>query len=317
MAKPLDVPAFTINQLAVFVAVAEAGTITGAAERLHVSPSAVSAAITELERVLRVELVHRQRAKGARLTPTGEQVLTRARTVLHQASELAADARGEGSGASVRGTIRLGSYLSLGPTVVPMVVSTFLHAHPEVRIEITESTQDQLTTALDDGRLDLALMYDVEISDTLRTATVTHWELTVVLAAHHRLAGEDAVDLVDLRDEPLVLLDAPPADSYTLKCCAEAGFEPQIGYRVRNYETVRSLVGRGLGWSMQVQRPHGNTSYEGMPLAAVPMRTPALPPVGVVLAASKQSLLNRAARTFVTHATTLDAYRSASAPDPQ
>lgn len=312
MPKSLDVPAFTINQLAVFVAVAETGTISGAAERLHVSPSAVSAAVTELERVLRVELVHRQRAKGARLTPTGEQVLARARAVLHQAAELAADARGEGTGTGVRGTIRLGSYMSIGPTTLPVLLSTFLEAHPEARIEVTEAAQDQLTTALEDGRLDLALMYDIQLSDTLRAVTVSRWEMTVVLPADHRLAGEGRIDLADLSDEPLVLLDAPPADSYTLRCCTAAGFEPRIGYRVRNYETVRSLVGRGLGWSLQVQRPHGDTTYEGRPLAVVLLRSPELPPVGVALAASKHALLNRAARTFVTHATTLEDYRTGS-----
>ena len=97
-----------MNQLAAFVAVAEAGTISGAAERLHVSPSALSAAVTELERALQTQLLHRRKAKGVSLSPAGEVVLPRARHLLYQASELEADARGDERG--VTGVVRLGCY---------------------------------------------------------------------------------------------------------------------------------------------------------------------------------------------------------------
>ena len=85
VARAEGVPAFTMNQLAAFVAVAEAGTLSGAAERLHVSASALSAAVTELERALQTQLLHRRKAKGVTLTPAGELVLPRARHLLYQA----------------------------------------------------------------------------------------------------------------------------------------------------------------------------------------------------------------------------------------
>ena len=84
VARAEGVPAFTMNQLAAFVAVAEAGTISGAAERLHVSPSALSAAVTELERALQTQLLHRRKAKGVSLSPAGEVVLPRARHLLYR-----------------------------------------------------------------------------------------------------------------------------------------------------------------------------------------------------------------------------------------
>lgn len=67
-----------MRQLAAFVAVAETGTISAAAERLHLSPSALSAALTELERALKVQLCVRRRSFGIQLTRTGEAVLVRA-----------------------------------------------------------------------------------------------------------------------------------------------------------------------------------------------------------------------------------------------
>ena len=145
VARAEGVPAFTMNQLAAFVAVAEAGTISGAAERLHVSPSALSAAVTELERALQTQLLHRRKAKGVSLSPAGEVVLPRARHLLYQASELEADARGDERG--VTGVVRLGCYPSLAPTVLPVLLSEFTRAHPEARVEVAENTQDQLTRA--------------------------------------------------------------------------------------------------------------------------------------------------------------------------
>src|SRR5688572_18063523 len=157
-----------MNQLAAFVAVAEAGTISAAAEKLHSSPSALSAAVTELERALQAQLLRRRKAKGVSLTPPGEAVLSRARALLHQASELEADARGEERGVS--GLVRLGCYPSLAPTVLPALISDFTGTHPDARLEVHENTQDQLSSGLDSGELDLAIVYDIDLDPSWRSA---------------------------------------------------------------------------------------------------------------------------------------------------
>ncbi|RZK84403.1 MAG: LysR family transcriptional regulator, partial [Rhodococcus sp. (in: high G+C Gram-positive bacteria)] len=90
MPRPDNVPVYTMRQLAAFVAVAETGTISGAAERMHLSQSALSAAVTDLEKALKAQLCVRRRARGVQLTPTGEAVLSRARALLQQAGELQA-----------------------------------------------------------------------------------------------------------------------------------------------------------------------------------------------------------------------------------
>ena len=179
-----------MNQLAAFVAVAEAGTISGAAEKLHVSPSALSAAVTELEHSLQTQLLHRRKAKGVSLTPAGELVLPRARYVLFQAAELEADARGDERG--VTGLVRLGCYPSLAPTVLPVLLSEFIKVHPEARLEVQENTQDQLTHGLESGALDLAIMYDLDLEPVWKSATLATLEPRVVLPADHRLATTPA-----------------------------------------------------------------------------------------------------------------------------
>ncbi|GGJ60308.1 helix-turn-helix domain-containing protein [Streptomyces brasiliensis] len=79
-------PSFSLRQLHVFVAIAETGAISRAAERLLVSQSSVSLALTELERTLRTTLCVRRRAHGVQLTPAGEAVLTHARLLLRRRS---------------------------------------------------------------------------------------------------------------------------------------------------------------------------------------------------------------------------------------
>lgn len=301
-----------MNQLSAFVAVAEAGTISGAAERLHVSPSALSASVSELERHLQTQLLHRRKAKGVSLTATGELILPRARYLLHQASELEADARGEDRG--VVGMVRLGCYPSLAPTVLPSLVEEFTGRHPSVRLEVHELTQDQLTHRLENGDLDLAIMYDLDLAATWRTATLRHLRPRVFLPAQHRLAdSRGPIDLSHLRKDPMVLLDAPPSGNHAFECCARAGFTPRIAHRARTYETARAFVGRGLGWTLLLQRPSSDTTYEGNPVVVKEIGAPVLPEVAVDLVWHPESLLSRATRTFISDAVASTA-RTAAIP---
>lgn len=305
MARAEGVPTFTMNQLAAFVAVADVGTISGAAQQLHLSASALSANLTELERSLNAQLLTRHRAKGVHLTPTGELLVPRARLLLHQALELEADARGERGAA---GIVRLGCYPSLAPTLLPPLITGFAQSQPETHLEVTEATQDHLTASLEGGLLDAAIMYDLDLASSWRRAVLALLKPLVVLPADHRLAaGEGPVDLVDLRADPLVLLDAPPSSTHALDCCAVAGFSPRIGYRARTYETARAFVGRGLGWTILLQRPSADVTYEGLPIAVREISTPGIAPVSVNVVWHPDSLLNRATRAFLTEAVRLAA----------
>ncbi|WP_202978011.1 LysR substrate-binding domain-containing protein [Nocardioides daphniae] len=131
--------------------------------------------------------------------------------------------------------------------MLPQLVSAFTQRHPEARLEVHELTQDQLTSRLESGDLDLAIMYDLDLAATWAHGTLAHLRPRVVLPATHRLA-EDAgpVDLSHLRKDPMVLLDAPPSGSHAHDCCARAGFTPRVAYRTRTYETARSFVSRVL-----------------------------------------------------------------------
>lgn len=290
------VPAYTIRQLAAFVAVAEWGTITAAADAIHMSHSALSSAITDLEKALDATLLVRRRARGVTLTPTGHVVLERAKMLLHQASELQSDAHSEAG--AVVGRVAVGCYPSLGPTLLPSLIADFTRAHPRARVDFREDTQNRLHVLLDSHDLDVAFLYGLGLELGLETVTLDVREPMVLLAADHPLAGEAVVRLRDLANEPMVLLDAPPSSDHAFSLCAEAGFTPVIAYRTQTFETARSFVGRGLGWTLLLQRPALDVTYEGRDLALRSVVDPVPAPVKVVLAWKKDALPSRVAQTF-------------------
>ncbi|MFD6673725.1 LysR substrate-binding domain-containing protein [Rhodococcus zopfii] len=300
--SPVDpVPHYTLRQLAAFVAVAEWGSIAGAADVLSMSQSAVSSSITELERALGARLCIRQRARGVRLTPTGEGVLERARILLHQAGELQADARAEAG--EVVGRVKVGCYPSLGPTVLPALLDGFIRSHPRVHLDFHEDDQNHLTAQLESGELDVAVMYALDLRPGLGTVTIGQRNPMVLLPAAHPLAaGDEPIRLQDLGDAPMVLLDSPPSSSHGLGVCRTAGFTPNVVYRTRNFETSRAFVGRGLGWTLLLSRPRRDITYEGFEIAVRDVTDPVPAPVDVVVAWKDGALLSRAAREFLTFA---------------
>lgn len=289
-------PSYSLRQLLYFAAVADAGTIRAAAAQLHIAESAVAAAVSDLERVLGVQLLVRRRAHGVSLTPSGRSTVSLAKALLHQAHELEAEV--SGTSKVLTGPLAIGCYPMLGPTVLPRLLSDFSELHPAVIIDFHEDTQDRLHRRLTDGELDIAIMYDLDLPNGLARAELDHRVPYVLLPHDHPRAGAP-LDLRQLADQPMVLLEAPPSTNHALLLCAQAGITPPIRYRTGNYETARALVARGLGWSLLLTRPHSQISYEGLGLTPTPLARPVAEPVRAVLAWPDDAELSRRAREFI------------------
>ena len=276
MAEPLDtpLPGFTLRQLAYFVAAADEGTITGAAELLRVSPSAMSDSITELESVMRERLCVRRRAHGLTLTPAGAQLVRHARLMLAEAEELR---RSIGGGGQLSGPVVIGCYPTLAPTVLPPLLQDFAELHPHIELSIREATQDRLAEDLASGRIDVAFVYDMLVPGDTERARLYELQAHALLAADHPLAGRASVRLDELVGDDLILLDAPPSSEHTLSVFAERGLRPRIRHRTASYEVVRTLVARGLGYGVLVTRVANPESYEGLPLVTKTIVPPVRP----------------------------------------
>jgi DNA-binding transcriptional LysR family regulator len=273
-----EVPPFTLVQLRYFTAAAEARSMTGAAQRLLVSQSAVSTAVAQLERELGVQLLIRHHARGLSLTPAGERFLHEARGFLGHAAELAEAARGLGS--TVIGGITIGCFTSVAPFLLPRLLTACAEQHPGLRLEVIEGDAALLRTALLAGECELTIGYALDGADGLDLEVLAESPPYAIVPPDHRLAGNGGpVRLADLAAEPMVLYDLPHSRDYFRSLVACTGSEPIIRHRSTSYETVRSLVAAGYGWSILNQRPVGDRTYDGGRVAALSLRDelPALP----------------------------------------
>jgi DNA-binding transcriptional LysR family regulator len=272
---------YTLRQLLCFAAVAEHGSITAAAEQLRVSPSAVSGAVDELERVLRTQLTVRRRAHGVSLTTSGHDVLRRARNLLREAEDL--ELRARDTSGYLRGPLVMGSYHTLAPTVLAELLAAYTERHPGVDLDFISGSQADLIDNLARGELDLAVVYDVALPPTVQTLRLYEATPRVVLPADHPLAADEHLPLERLASEPFILLDLPPSRENTMALFDLAGITPQVRFRTTDYELTRSLVGRGLGYSILIQHPSSSLTWGGRPLTTRPVE-PRPHPVGVCLA---------------------------------
>ncbi|WP_441963778.1 LysR family transcriptional regulator [Mycolicibacterium houstonense] len=290
----------TLRQLEYFIAAVEEGSVTAAAQRLHLSQSALSMALSELERALGVQVLVRHR-RGVRPTGIGEQVLVDARRLLVDLQDLQTSARESQYG--LTGKLMVGCYSTLSPVLLPPVLSEYVVRFPGVDLTFTEGPHDTLIDNLRNGTLDLVLLYDYgsDLSsprDDLQSEIIVAAPPYVLLAEDHPLAVHDVVALHQLVTHPMILFSLPPGGDYFLSLFKAEGLEPRVRYRATNFELVRSLVARRLGYSILSQRTQISVSYEGRGFITRPLagNHPGLAVKAVTLAGAK---LTRPAAAFI------------------
>lgn len=271
-----------------------------AARRLHMAPSAISMSIAELERIVGSDLAIKRRAKGLTLTATGRTVLQQARTLLELAAEL--ESLGQGDRASLRGPLTVGCFMTLGPTIIPTMLSAFAEQCPQVEVDFVEGYHAEMQQALLDGSIDVAFLYGAEVSPALRSAPLTVAEPYVLVSTDHRLVNADSITLQDIAGDPLVLFDAEPVSRRILGLYEHAGVAPVVRHRSRSYATVRSLVGSGRGVAVLFQQPALEAPYQELRVVLKRLRMPrqASPePVPVSVAWPRSTQLNARAQAWI------------------
>lgn len=252
----------TLRQLEYFVAVADTGSVTGAAERCHISQAAASAALTQLEEALGAPLMIRRRAKGVALTAEGRAVAERARRLLDDVAALrnvVHEVHGE-----LAGPVSIGCFRSLAVDVVPHLAEWFATRHPRVEPTFVEGNGLDLQRAMLEGRHHICLLYQAQLSPECDEILLVRRSRRLVISPDHPLAQLEEVRFRDLAPYPAALMAEEPALQMTLAEFYRHGVQPQVRYRSRDVLTLRSLVGRGLAYSVLMQEVP--TSPEGRPL---------------------------------------------------
>lgn len=272
---------FTLRQLEVFEAVARWGSFSKAAAELVNSPSAVSSAVKELERAVGATLCVRHTSQGVRLTPQGYLLQAEARKLLGEAEEIG-NMLAE-TGDELQGMLRLGCYSSLASALLPGLLARFAKLHPRVQFELVEGSQTDLYTRMQRGEIDVSLVYSRFLEQDLAFTKVLSRIPYVLVAADHPLARRGRVNLAELEHDPLILLDLPPSRENVLAWCEEAGVAPYVKWVTKDIELTRSLVGRGLGYTLLLQRIHHRFATDGLEVCALEIE-PQPRPVDIHLA---------------------------------
>jgi len=289
---------FTLRQLTYFIAAAETGSITLASKRANISQPAISTAISHIERELEVQLFLRHHAQGLSLTPAGRALLRGAKQLIKQAEGLYSAA--DDIGRLPRGELSVGWFSTLAPIVMPEVASAFLKAFPDVRLRSLESDQEGLLAGLRRAETEVAITYDLHISEDIEFRPLATLPPYALFGASHPLARERTVKLSQLAPGPMVLLDMPMSREYFLALFIRERLEPNIVWSSAQFDVVRTLVANGLGYTLANVRPRADSALDGRRLYRVPLSGDQ-PPVRIGIATLKELKKTRLVEAFERH----------------
>ena len=288
---------YTLRQLSYFVEAAESGTASAAAQAFYMTQSAMSAALSDLEAAMNTQLFLRHRGRGLELTRAGKTLLPMARRLLASAEDLGELA--DSFQSSLTGSLVVGCFDAVSPAVMTPLIAEFSRRYPNVRFDVLSESQDVLQTALSDGTAELAILYEIDLDRDLTVETMFVSVTHVVLPAAHRLAGRDSVPLAELADDDLILISSSPAKHAVMQGMASVGYAPTVRYELENFDLIRSMVHRGLGYTF-ITQPRGFTpQHWGPGVVAVPV-SDNMPVTSGALVRTKDSRLTRRAEAFRT-----------------
>lgn len=244
MLIPMDTQA-----LAAFLQIAESGSFSAAAEALHLSQPAVSKRMAALEQRIGRRLFDRI-GRQVTLTEGGHTLLPYARRVL-QDIEDGRHALSQLSGA-VQGRLTIGTSHHIGLHRLPPVLKAYTHEFPDVDLDLHFMDSEVACQAVLAGRLELGIVtLPIEPLAGLESLPVWPDPLAVVVGPEHPLARRRKLRLAELAEFAAVL---PDAATYTHRIVtaelARHGVQPRVRLATNYLETLKMLVGIGLGWSV-------------------------------------------------------------------
>jgi len=287
-----------LRHLRYFVAVAEEGHVTRAAERLGIQQPPLSQQIRALETELDAQLL-RRKPRGVELTPAGRTFLGEAKAILARAEEAVAAARRAARGEAGRIGIGFTSSASFHP-FVPRAIRAFREAHPLVALSLEESGTTELVDALRAERIDAAFVRSpVGESADLTVRPLFDEPMVAALPRGHSLSGAaDSLPLDALAGETFILYRRPVGPGLhdaIIAACDRAGFSPRIGQEAPRMLSTLSLVAAGLGVTV-VPRSMSRLEAEGVAYRALAEATQLTAPLNL---AFRRNETDAAVRRFV------------------
>lgn len=258
----------TFTQLRTFVAVAQLGSVRGAAEQLTVTESAVSAAVASLQRELEVALVRRV-GRGLRLTPAGSSYADYARRILGLLDEARLAALGDSDLAS--GELRIAAVTSAGEHLLPLLLAGFRAQHPRLGLALEVGTRAGVWSLLRDHAVDVVIAGRPPGGKDIVTRAVRPNELVVV-------AAPGIADDTDVRDLPWLLREVGSGTRDSTEALLEALQAEPVRLTLGSNGAVIRGAAAGLGVTLAsrdaVRQELSDRSLTVVPVPGTPLRRP-------------------------------------------
>ncbi|MBC2864289.1 LysR family transcriptional regulator [Streptomyces mexicanus] len=239
-----------LERLRTLDALARHGSVSAAADGLHVTTSAVSQQMAKLEREVGQQLLARN-GRGVRLTDAGRLLAEHAARILSQVALAQSDL--EAQRGKVVGELRLGAFPTAARGLFPAALGHLRDRHPDLRVTSTEVEPAPAVRAVLRGDVDLAVVLDwynkpLPVPEGLSRAAILDDPADVALPATHPLADRAEVELEDFADDDWITWgDAEFCHEWLLDTLRSQGVEPRIAHRAEEHATQLALVGAGLG----------------------------------------------------------------------
>ena len=288
---------FDLVDLQLFIAVADARSISGGALRSHLALASASARIKGLEAALGAALLKRGR-RGVELTAAGESLLDHARIVLHDVDALRGDLAAYASGA--RASVHLLANTSGLSEHLPKALAAFLREHPDISVDVEERESTDIAAAITTGAADLGFAAEHALPDNVERFLFSEDRLMLVTARRGDFAGRRQVDFGELAGRDFVgLTNSTALQVHIAKHAARLGMRLRFRARLRDFDAICQLVVADVGIAV-VPEAAARRCARSMPITMIRIRDPWANRRLAICARSFKTL-SRPARLLVEH----------------
>jgi len=262
---------FDLTDLRLFVAAAELGSLTRAAERQHLSLAAASARIKALEAQAGLPLLSRE-ARGVRLLPPGEAFLHHARLVLHQTGQLRAELAEYGGG--LRGHLRVFANTTAVTDFLPELLPDFLARHPRINIDLQEKPNAQIPHGVLDGRADIGIVAGSVDTLGLETIHFSTDRLVLVTSRKHRFARRRRIAFAETLDEDAIgMQPGSTLQAFLGQITESLGKSQKLRIQLGSFDAMCRMIGSGVGIGV-VPESAARRNLDSMQLALIELSDP-------------------------------------------
>ena len=257
---------FDLNDLRLFVATAELGNLTRAAERQHLSLAAASARIKALETQCGLPLLSRE-ARGVRLLPPGEAFLHHARLLLQQSDQLRAELLEYGGG--LRGHLRVFANTTAVTDFLPELLPGFLTRHPHINVDLQEKPNALIPRGVRDGRADIGIVAGSVDTLGLESIHFSTDRLVLITSRRHRFARRRRIAFAETLDEDAIgMQQGSTLQAFLGQITERLGKRQKLRIQLGSFDAMCRMIGSGVGIGV-VPESAARRNLESMQLALI------------------------------------------------